>query len=88
MFMKSFLGKLLTLEAIISTLPLYLLDLLLELLLQGISAFSEFCFAFSMVLLLRAPTDVVATSLTDPLQVVALAPWGWGGSCVMISSCS
>jgi hypothetical protein len=85
MFMKSFLGKLLTLEAIISTL---LLDLLLELLLQGISASSEFCFAFSMVLLLRAPTDVVATSLTDPLQVVALPPWGWGGSCVMISSCS
>jgi hypothetical protein len=85
MFMKSFLGKLLTLEAIISTL---LLDLLLELLLQVISASSEFCFAFSMVLLLRAPTDVVATSLTDPLQVVALPPWGWGGSCVMISSCS
>jgi hypothetical protein len=85
MLMKSFLGKLLTLEAIISTLSLYLLELLL----QGISASAEFCFAFSMVLLLRAaPIDVVTTSLTDPLQAVALAPWGWGGSCVMISSCS
>jgi hypothetical protein len=56
MLLKSFLGKLLTPEAIISTLPLYLQLLLL---LAPLTLF-----ALSMVLLLRAASalDVVVTS--------------------------